>query len=76
MGESVNFVGVEQGIKNCINNSPVGCIINASKNFEEMVSAFQEGDYGKVAGKALQNLKNSSPLYSCSIFGTIDNFFD
>ena len=72
----MSFVGLEQGMKNCFNNSPLGCLINAPKRAEEMFSAIKEGDFDKVLDLGVQNLKNSCFLYSGSIFGLIDNFTD
>ena len=70
------FVGLEQGLKNCFNNSMLGTIINAPKRTQELFGALKEGDFGTALDIGVQNLKSSTLLYQGSIFGLFDNFFD
>ena len=72
----MGFVGLKQGIKDCFNNSLLGSIIHAPKRTEEMFSALKEGDFDTVMDIGIQNVKNNCLLYSGSIFGLADNFFD
>ncbi len=76
MDDSVSFVGFEQGLKNCFNNSPVGRIINAPKQIASIFTALGEGDFQTVIDIGADNILKSQPFYFASIPGMIDNFID